>query len=158
KTSAEYMLPDCFGFPASLPSILAHCGIKGFSTQKLSWGSASNVGGPDSVEKTPVGTPFNVGVWEGTDGSFVIAALNCGGYGTQITTDLTKSPQPGRGGTDWPARIDLNGKASGVYADYMYFGTGDTGGAANESTVRLLEAIVTRSRTTLPAGGRGGRA
>ena len=23
KTSAEYMLPDCFGFPASLPSILA---------------------------------------------------------------------------------------------------------------------------------------
>src|ERR1035437_4105146 len=36
KTSAEYMLPDCFGFPASLPSILAHSGIKGFSTQKLS--------------------------------------------------------------------------------------------------------------------------
>src|ERR1017187_7523586 len=24
KTSAEYMLPDCFGFPASLPSILVH--------------------------------------------------------------------------------------------------------------------------------------
>ncbi|MFC1661839.1 alpha-mannosidase, partial [Gemmatimonadota bacterium] len=36
KTSQEYMLPDCFGFPASLPSILAHAGIKGFSTQKLS--------------------------------------------------------------------------------------------------------------------------
>jgi len=32
KTSAEYMLPDCFGFPASLPSILSHTGIKGFST------------------------------------------------------------------------------------------------------------------------------
>jgi hypothetical protein len=26
KASAEYMLPDCFGFPASLPSILAHYG------------------------------------------------------------------------------------------------------------------------------------
>ncbi len=26
KTSAEYMLPDCFGFPASLPSILRHAG------------------------------------------------------------------------------------------------------------------------------------
>jgi len=38
KTSAEYMLPDCFGFPASLPSILAHAGVKGFSTQKLSPG------------------------------------------------------------------------------------------------------------------------
>src|SRR5579859_4313942 len=35
KASEEYMLPDCFGFPASLPSILAHAGIKGFSTQKL---------------------------------------------------------------------------------------------------------------------------
>ena len=46
KTSAEYMLPDCFGFPASLPSILAHTGIKGFSTQKLSWHSATRVGGP----------------------------------------------------------------------------------------------------------------
>jgi alpha-mannosidase len=38
KASAEYMLPDCFGFPASLPTILAHSGVKGFSTQKLVWG------------------------------------------------------------------------------------------------------------------------
>ncbi|MFT3784214.1 MAG: hypothetical protein QM790_19570 [Nibricoccus sp.] len=28
--SDEFMLPDCFGFPAGLPSILAHAGIKGF--------------------------------------------------------------------------------------------------------------------------------
>ena len=53
KTSAEFMLPDCFGFPASLPSILAHVGIKGFSTQKLSsgWQPAPHVGGPNSPEK-----------------------------------------------------------------------------------------------------------
>ena len=40
KASNEYMLPDCFGFPASLPTILAHAGIRGFSTQKLAapWG------------------------------------------------------------------------------------------------------------------------
>src|SRR5579859_6148249 len=63
RASAEYMLPDCFGFPSSLPSLLAHAGIKGFSTQKLTWGSA-------------VGIPFNVGVWEGPDGGSVIAALN----------------------------------------------------------------------------------
>src|ERR671938_1774921 len=46
QTSAEYMLPDCFGFPASLPSILAHMGIKGFSTQKLSpgWQPGARVG------------------------------------------------------------------------------------------------------------------
>lgn len=35
KASTEYMLPDCFGFPASLPSILAHAAVRGFSTQKL---------------------------------------------------------------------------------------------------------------------------
>src|SRR5213083_152595 len=26
--SHEFMLPDCFGFPAALPSVLAHCGIR----------------------------------------------------------------------------------------------------------------------------------
>ncbi len=48
KASEEYMLPDCFGFPADLPSILAAAGIKGFSTQKLTWGSSAPAGGPDS--------------------------------------------------------------------------------------------------------------
>jgi alpha-mannosidase len=47
-TPIDFILPDCFGFPASLPTILAHCGVKGFSTGKLSWGSA-------------VGIPFTVG-------------------------------------------------------------------------------------------------
>ncbi len=70
KASTEYMLPDCFGFPASLPSILAHAGVKGFSTQKLSaaWQPAPKVGGEDSPEQTPEGIPFNVGIWIGTDG------------------------------------------------------------------------------------------
>src|SRR5689334_23946806 len=45
QTSAEYMLPDCFGFPASLPTILAHSGVKGFATQKLTWGSSAPGGG-----------------------------------------------------------------------------------------------------------------
>ncbi len=37
---SDFMVPDCFGFPASLPTVLAHCSIKGFSTQKLRWGFA----------------------------------------------------------------------------------------------------------------------
>ena len=78
KASAEYMLPDCFGFPASLPTILAHSGVKGFSTQKLVWGSSADAGGPESREKTPEGTPFNVGVWVGPDGESVLAGLNPG--------------------------------------------------------------------------------
>jgi alpha-mannosidase len=94
KASAEYMLPDCFGFPASLPSILAHSGVKGFSTQKLNaqWQPAAQVGGPGSPEQTPEGIPFNVGMWFGPDGKGVIAALNPGGYGSNVYTDISKEP------------------------------------------------------------------
>jgi alpha-mannosidase len=150
--SAEYMLPDCFGFPASLPSILAAAGVKGFSTQKLTWGSSAAVGGPDSPEHTPAGTPFNVGIWEGPDGKSVMAALNPGDYGAGISYDLSKSsPHPiGEHYVDWPKRVELDGQVSGLYTDYHYYGTGDTGGAPSESSVKLLEAIVTKSRTVLP--------
>src|SRR5882762_4895810 len=94
KASAEYMLPDCFGFPASLPTILAHSGVKGFSTQKLVWGSSASGGGPDSREKTPEGTPFNVGVWVGPDGESVLAGLNPGSYSGGIETDLSQPLPP----------------------------------------------------------------
>jgi len=162
KTSAEYMLPDCFGFPASLPSILNHAGIKYFSTQKLSasWQPAARVGGPDSPEKTPDGIPFNVGVWEGPDGSRIIAALNPGSYSQSVTYDITKTPppppapaagqQPARPLVDWPSRIGLNGQVTGVFTDYMYYGTGDTGGTPTEASVRLMEAILTKGRMVLP--------
>src|ERR1700678_995242 len=94
KASMEYMLPDCFGFPASLHTILAHSGVKGFSTQKLVWGSSANAGGPDSLEKTPEGTPFNVSVWVGPDGQTVLAGLNPGSYSGGIDTDLSKPLAP----------------------------------------------------------------
>jgi len=175
KASAEFMLPDCFGFPASLPSILAHSGIKGFSTQKLSsnWQPAPVVGGPDSPEKTPPGIPFNVGIWVGTDGKSVIAALNPGSYGGSINSDLTKSP-PARppsatdlavapyarrgGPEDWPRRIQIDGEASGIFADFHYYGTGDTGGSPSPSSVRMMEAIVTKSKMVPSSGGRRGQA
>ena len=167
--SHEYMLPDCFGFPASLPSILHHAGVKGFSTQKLSaaWQPAPHVGGPDSPEKTPDGIPFNVGIWEGTDGSTVIAALNPLTYGSQVTYDLSKTPPPppppdpnltqqenafrARSKEDWVKRIQINGDLTGVKTDYHYVGTGDIGGAPNETSVKLMEAIVTKSKTVIPA-------
>ena len=41
----------------------------------------------------------------------------------------------------------LDGEVTGVYADYHYVGTGDTGGATQESTARMLEAMVTKSET-----------
>jgi len=170
KASAEFMLPDCFGFPASLPSILAHAGVKGFSTQKLSaaWQPAPKIGGPDSPEHTPEGIPFNVGLWIGPDGKSVIAALNPGGYGSSVSTDLSQEPpppapqstseqkpRPREREQDWVKRIDLDGQVTGVFADYHYVGTGDIGGAARESTVRLLEAIVDKGETVLPPAGGG---
>jgi len=168
KASEEYMLPDCFGFPASLPSILAHAGIKGFSTQKLSsaWQPAPHVGGPDSPEKTPVGIPFNVGIWEGPDGKTVIAALNPLSYGSSVTYDISKTPptppaadpaltaQQNAARTrpleDWVKRIQINGDLTGTYADYHYVGTGDTGGSANEQSIKLMEAIATKGNAKLP--------
>ncbi len=187
KTSAEYMLPDCFGFPASLPSILAHVGIKGFSTQKLSsgWQPAPHVGGPDSPEKTPEGIPFNVGLWEGPDGRMVMAALNPGSYTGVVNYDISKTPpappppptftaeqlaamtpqqrqMAGRGRPsleDWTQRTKIDGDLTGIYADYHYYGTGDVGGAPSEDSVKMMEAIVTRGRIPQPNpfAGRGGR-
>ncbi len=119
KESDEVMLPDSFGFPACLPSILAHCGIKGFSTQKLTWGSA-------------VGIPFNLGIWQGVDGQKVVAALNPGPYDSGIDSDLSND-------ANWISRVQDDGDSSGVYADFRYYGTGDRGGAASENSVRWLE-------------------
>ncbi|HVM46783.1 MAG TPA: glycoside hydrolase family 38 C-terminal domain-containing protein, partial [Candidatus Acidoferrum sp.] len=211
KSSAEFMLPDCFGFPASLPSILAHSGVKGFSTQKLTWGSSASGGGPESLEKTPEGTPFNVGVWVGPDGESVVAGVNPGSYGGGVTSDLSKPlpalpPDPAitalhdklksleenwrkthpngempppdqmaayeamqqqyenmvearkraeldRFQDDWAARVQNNGKVTGVSTDYHYYGTGDIGGAPDEDSVKRLEAIVTQGEATLPPNG-----
>lgn len=120
--SDEFMIPDCFGFPASLPSIFAHSGLTGFSTQKLTWGSA-------------IGIPFNVGVWEGPDGQSVIAALNPGSYTSSINDDLSNDK-------GWIQRVDEDGKKSGSYVDYSYYGTGDRGGAPGEDSVKWMEKSV----------------
>ncbi len=134
--SQEFMLPDCFGFPWSLPTILAHAGIKGFSTQKLTWGSSV----PDQPS-TPVGmegkgVPFNVGRWIGPDGRAVIAALNPGSYSGGVSDNLSTD-------TTWINRVNRDGEKYGVYADYHYYGTGDTGGAPRENSVAEVEKSVT---------------
>jgi alpha-mannosidase len=120
--SQEFMLPDCFGFPYALPTVLAYCGIKGFSTQKLTWGSA-------------VGIPFPVGVWEGPDGKSVVAALDPGSYSADVTEDLSQN-------SSWLARIDKTGAQSGAFVDYHYYGTGDVGGSPSESSVQWVEKSI----------------
>ncbi len=152
--SEEFMLPDCFGFPASLPSILAAAGVKGFSTQKLTWGSSAPVGGPGSPEDTPRGIPFNVGIWDGPGGRKVLVAFNPLSYSSNIDYDISKS-SPAYSHVpdyvDWPKRLEIDSKATGLPVDYRYYGTGDIGGAPSEESVKLIEAIVTRGRAILPS-------
>lgn len=116
KESFDYMLPDCFGFLANLPSILNHCGILGFSTQKLTWGSAS-------------GLPFNVGIWNGPDGKGIIAALNATDYTGHVVPHLDLD-------SSWNARINKDIKEYGISFDYRYYGVGDCGGAPREQDVK----------------------
>lgn len=119
KTSRDVFLPDCFGFGYAMPSIAAHCGLGSFSTQKLSWGSA-----------TPV--PFDIGLWEGVDGSSLITALRPGAYVTKIKGDLSRD-------TTWLAATAREDSVGGLAAAYMYFGTGDTGGGPDSASVAWLE-------------------
>lgn len=125
KESQESMLPDCFGFSAALPTILAHTGLRGFSTQKLSWGSA-------------IGIPFKVGVWNGVDGNGVLAAFDPGAYTGSVREDLSQSKT-------WLNRINKTGERSGAYVDYHYFGTGDKGGAPAAESVEWVEKSVNGS-------------
>lgn len=118
--SQDYMLPDCFGFPASLPTVLRHAGLIGFSTQKLTWGSA-------------VGVPFNVGTWYGPDGSGIISALNGGAYVSGIKQRLDLDEE-------WNNRLEKNKKNTGYAFDFRYYGVGDQGGAPRENDVKRAEA------------------
>jgi alpha-mannosidase len=115
KMSSDYILPDCFGFMAHTPSVWAHCGLLGFSTQKLTWNCA-------------VGIPFNIGVWEGVDGQSVICAFNPGSYVGGMEKDADRDEH-------WTKRINENGEKYGIYADYHYQGVGDMGGAQQENKV-----------------------
>ena len=115
-TSQDYMLPDCFGFLANVPSIWHHCGLLGFSTQKLTWHSA-------------VGVPFNVGVWNGPDGKGIIAALNATSYTSRIVPRLDKD-------SAWNKRLEDDKAKYGISFDYRYYGVGDEGGAPRERDVK----------------------
>ena len=115
KESFDYMLPDCFGFVATLPSVWSHAGLLGFSTQKLTWRSTN-------------GVPFNVGVWEGPDGKGLLSALNATSYTSNVVERLDKDKE-------WTNRMTSNINKYGVSFDFRYYGTGDVGGAPREKDV-----------------------
>ena len=116
KESSDYMLPDCFGFVATMPQVWSHAGLLGFSTQKLTWRSAN-------------GVPFNVGIWEGPDGSEIIAALNATDYTGRVVPHLDRDSL-------WNARLEDNIRKYGISFDFRYYGVGDVGGAPREDDVK----------------------
>ena len=67
-------LPDSFGFPWTLPQIMAKSEIKYFLTQKLSWNDM-------------VYYPFNVFLWESPDGTRILSHQTLGSYSEQIKNE-----------------------------------------------------------------------
>jgi len=118
-SSRDVFLPDCFGFGFALPSVAAHAGLVAFSTQKLTWGSSIKI-------------PFDVGLWEGVDGSSLVAALNPGNYAAGIGHNLSRD-------SDIYAIADRQLALTGLPLVYRYFGTGDVGVPPFESSVATLD-------------------
>jgi len=118
KASVDYMLPDCFGFVANLPSVLNHAGIIGFSTQKL---TIPNL-------KTAVPLPFNVGIWNGPDGKGLVACLDATDYDGDLMPRLDIDKY-------WDHRLTEDQQKHGITFDYRYYGSGDMGGGIRERDV-----------------------
>lgn len=120
-TSTDIFLPDCFGFSYTLPTVAAHCGLVGFSTQKLQW-RHRNMHGNAKM-------PFNIGLWQGIDGSRIMTALN----GKNYVFDWS--------GEDISHDTDLRNTAkNGVNnTTFRYYGAGDRGGSANINSAVSIE-------------------
>lgn len=116
--SKDIFLPDCFGFGQALPSVMKYAGLLGFTTQKLSWGSA-------------YGVPFTLGYWQGVDGSRILACPNARSYRSKFSGDL-------RGDVSVIDDVAKNAFEGGLpYAQHLY-GTGDIGGAPTEESVQSV--------------------
>jgi alpha-mannosidase len=120
KTCDDIFLPDCFGFGYQLPTIAAHCGFIGFSSQKTDlWGGA-------------IPSPFPIGRWIGVDGSSLIAALKPGPYSSGMDIRTFDG--------DW---LKSNTGTPGIWATTDYIGVGDTGGCPAQDDIT---AMVNRMR------------
>lgn len=125
-TGEDAIFPDIFGFPACLPTVWKHSGLKGFSTAKV--GSAN----------CAVGVPFNVGVWVGPDGSRLVSALAPAHYVSDIPDRFDRDDS-------WSNRIDDNRNKYGFSFDYRYYGVGDMGGAPRKNDVKhAMNSLETR--------------
>ena len=121
KEGTDVFLPDCFGFPYTLPTLARHCGLIGFSSQKLGWRTV-----PFFEDGRRY--PFSLGLWQGVDGSRIMMAHGYG-YGQRYNDeDLSKNKGLLRKTDESPVGIA-----------YRYYGTGDIGGSPTINSVRSVE-------------------
>lgn len=121
KEGTDVFLPDCFGFGYDLPTLASHCGLIGFSSQKLGWRYNAFYPGGKKY-------PFPVGLWQGIDGSRIMMAHGFG-YGQRFKDeDLSNSSL---------LKSELGESTLGTI--YRYYGTGDTGGSPTVESVRAVE-------------------
>jgi alpha-mannosidase len=123
KAGRDLFLPDCFGFSQALPTLAAHCGILGFSTQKLRRGAEM---------RSAFGVPFAFGLWAGPDGATLAAVLDPGEYGAQARRDLATDPQ-------WGERFRALAALDRPDALMTLQGLGDKGGAIPAAAIAWLE-------------------
>lgn len=117
----DIFLPDCFGFGWTLPSVAAHSGLIGFSTQKLMWRHRPFHGNSK--------IPFEIGLWQGVDGSRIMLVADAHNYTTRWRYEDLSNNQ-------YLRNIALSNPLNAVY---HYYGTGDTGGSPSIESVRALE-------------------
>ena len=120
KEGTDIFLPDCFGFGWTLPTIAAHCGLIGFSSQKLDWRNHPFYGKSKH--------PFTIGLWKGIDGKQVMLAHGYD-YGRRWNNeDLSKNKY-----------LEGLAKRTPLNTVYRYYGTGDIGGSPTLGSVRSVE-------------------
>ena len=125
KRSCDIFLPDCFGFGYALPSIMHHANLKGFTTQKLTWGSA-------------YGIPFDLGKWYGVDGNYVYGNTNPGSYTTVLLKVRDKKFVKEKLADN--EKYDLPMTA-------IFHGVGDRGGAPKEPSVKTVCDEIAKNNT-----------
>lgn len=118
--STDIFLPDCFGFGWTLPTIAKHCGLIGFSSQKLDWRTNPFYGKSKH--------PFTIGLWKGVDGASIMLAHGYD-YGKRWNNiDLSENKE----------LLELAGRTP-LNTVYRYYGTGDTGGSPSLGSVNSVE-------------------
>lgn len=118
--STDIFLPDCFGFGWTLPTVASHCGLIGFSSQKLGWRINPFYGDKKY--------PFTVGLWKGVDGASIMMTHGFN-YGQRWRLeDLSCNKM-----------LQERVKESPLNLVFHYYGTGDIGGSPTLNSVDAVE-------------------